>query len=45
MLIAGLLTKDEHEQYFELGYVLKHNVFRPEELVDSICAVDKVRKD
>ena len=44
MTITGLLSKEEHDQYFELGYVLKHNVFRPDELLDSIVAVDKVTR-
>jgi hypothetical protein len=41
-VMEGLLTRDEFDQYNEKGYVLKHNVFRPEELVDVLSAVEKV---
>ena len=39
---TGLLTRDEFDQYNEQGFVLKHNVFRPEDLVDVIAAVEQV---
>lgn len=37
----GLLTREELQQYWEQGFVVKHNVFSPEELQPSKDAISR----
>jgi len=38
----GLLTKDELEQYYQEGFVIKHNVFTPQEYQGCVDAINEM---
>jgi hypothetical protein len=40
--LAGLLSERELTQFWEDGFVVKHNVFRPAELKPCMQAIEKV---
>jgi hypothetical protein len=44
ILQPGLLTPNELQQFWDDGFVIKHNVFHPDELKPCMKAIDEVSR-